>query len=647
MSRPIRFTFILALMAAATVLAAAGGWRYARASAPVSGPIILISIDTLRADHLPAYGYRQVKTPALDSLAADGVVFERAYAHAPLTLPSHATLLTGRLPFETGVRDEAAALKSGERGLPQMLRDRGYATAGIVSTSLLRADTGIAQGFAAFDDDIAAAPLGRVGVERVRDGGQSETLAEKWLEGPGRSRAFLFLQLNEPHAPYAPPERFARFAPYDAEIAYADEIVGRLIRYLKSHQLYDRSTIILLSDHGEGLGDHGEQEHGLLLHDETIRVPLVIKPEGNAGAGRRVREIVQIVDIAPTVLDLVKAPRASGLRGRSLKPLLEGSGALPPVVVYSEALYAKNRFGWSELTATIDERGLVVRAGAGPDEPLVDPRDKVELVETYRRALARAADRQWPETVALFQEIVRAEPEMADMWTQLAAYASLVGRYDLAVDAYKRVIDLDSSSSGAYLGAAAALARQQKLRDAATQAAIAADLAADPRSSADAHELLARIAASRHDADAAKAEAARAQRADPKRPVSAFITGRLLYDQGRYEAALTPFEAALALQRESHATIADLHYLAGDAYARLDRAQDAEAQLAAEIQDFPENVRARGALAALYRSTDRADAADRAIDEMTRVMPTPESYQIAARLWTQSGNRRQADAVRA
>jgi hypothetical protein len=162
-SRPFRFTFILVLVATATVLAAAGGWRYARASAPVSGPIILISIDTLRADHLTAYGYGRLKTPAIDMLAADGVVFERAYAHAPQTLPSHAALLTGRLPFETGVRDDTDALKSGERLLPQMLRDRGYATAGIVSTSLLRADTGIAQGFASFDDDMPAPPVARVG----------------------------------------------------------------------------------------------------------------------------------------------------------------------------------------------------------------------------------------------------------------------------------------------------------------------------------------------------------------------------------------------------------------------------------------------------------------------------------------------------
>src|SRR5207245_828921 len=116
------------------------------------------------------------------------------------------------------------------------------------------------------------------------------------------------------------PERFAALAPYDGAVAYSDEIVGRLVHYLKSHQLYDRSTIVLLSDHGEGLGDHGEQEHGLFLYEEDVHVPLVIKPEGNAGAGRRVADLVQHIDLVPTILDLVKAPVPGSLRGRSLKP---------------------------------------------------------------------------------------------------------------------------------------------------------------------------------------------------------------------------------------------------------------------------------------------------------------------------------------
>lgn len=362
-ARPFRYTLILVSVALGTALAAVGGWRYARASAPLNGPIIVISIDTLRADHLPAYGYAKLKTSAISALAADGVVFERAYSHAPQTLPAHATLLSGRLPFETGVRDDTGfALKATERLLPEMLRDRGYTTAAVVSSFLLRKETGIGQGFDFFDGEMPPGAPEQPFSGVQRDGGESEAIAERWLATKGTSRAFLFLHLHEPHAPYAAPERFSMYAPYDAEIAYADEIVGRLVRYLKSHQLYDRSTIILLSDHGEGLGDHGEQEHGLFLYDEAVHVPLIIKQEGNVGGGRRVADVVQHLDLAPTILDLVKAPIPGNLHGRTLKPLLEGGRHLPAARVYAEALYGRYHFGWSELTAMSDGRFRFINA---------------------------------------------------------------------------------------------------------------------------------------------------------------------------------------------------------------------------------------------------------------------------------------------
>src|SRR3954462_3585384 len=205
--RPFRRTLILASVALGTALSAAGGWRYARASAPVNGPIIIISIDTLRADHLPAYGYRKIKTPAIDLLAANGVVFERAYSHAPQTLPAHTALLSGRLPFETGVRDDAGGvIKRGERLLPQLLRERGYSTGAIVSASLLGRNSGINQGFDFFDDEMPVNPEEPTAAPGERDGGDAEKIAEHWLDSAGTSRAFLFLHLNEPHRPYSPPE---------------------------------------------------------------------------------------------------------------------------------------------------------------------------------------------------------------------------------------------------------------------------------------------------------------------------------------------------------------------------------------------------------------------------------------------------------
>ena len=719
MSRPLRFTFIVFFAALGTVLAAVGGWRYARASAPVSGPIIVVSIDTLRADHLPAYGYTKVRTPAIDALAADGVVFERAYSHAPQTLPAHVALLSGQLPFETGVRDNVGfTVKRGERLLPQMLRDRGFTTGGVVSSYVLRKETGISQGFDFFDDEMPpSSPELSIG-QVQRDGVESEAIAEHWLDTIGTSRAFLFLHLYEPHKPYAPPERFADYDPYDGEIAYADEIVGRLVRYLKSHQLYDRSTVILLSDHGEGLGDHGEQEHGLFLYDEAIHVPLVVKQEGNTGSGRRVADVVQHIDLVPTILDLVKAPGSGGFRGRSLKPVLEGTGTLPAPSVYAEALYARYHFGWSELTALTDDRYRYVKApreelydlqhdahehaniaderpqarqalrraldrvAAGatipvpaevppdarerlqalgyvgaptdlsprPGELLPDPKDKREILERYRAAVDFAGQRKWPQAIALLQQILRDDPEMADVWSQLAVFATRVDRFDQAVDAYKHYIELKPHEPAAYIGAAAALLKLRKLDEARDHAQLAVDVAApaDHRARASAHEMLAKIALARHDTEAAREHAALAREADPTLPLPIYIDARLLYDQGKYADALPLFMQAIAeLRKSGTLQITELHFYAGDTLGRLERYQEAEAEFLEELKYFPHNTRARGGLAMLYQASGQPDAASRVLNDMTRGTPTPESFALAIRLHTMFGNRVQADAVRA
>jgi arylsulfatase A-like enzyme/Flp pilus assembly protein TadD len=717
-SRPFRFTFILVLAALGTALAAMGGWRYARASAPVSGPIIVISIDTLRADHLPVYGYTQGRTPAIDALAADGVVFERAYSHAPQTLPAHASLLSGRLPFETGVRDNVGfTVKSSERLLPQMLRDRGFTTGGIVSAYVLRKETGINRGFDFFDGEMPpSSPELSIG-QVQRDGGESEQIAEHWLDSIGTSRAFLFLHLYEPHKPYAPPERFAQYAPYDGEIAYTDEIVGRLVKYLKSHQLYDRSTIVLLSDHGEGLGDHGEQEHGLFVYDEAIHVPLIIKQEGNVGAGRRVADLVQHVDIVPTILELVKAPGAGGFRGRSLKPVLDGTGRLPDTSVYSEALYARYHFGWSELTALTDERyryikapreelydlqrdadertniaderpqarqalrGALDRVAAGatieapadisadarerlqalgyvgaqtdvstaPGDALADPKDKREILERYREAVDFAGQRRWPQAIVLLQQILRDDPEMADVWSQLALFATRVDRHDQAVDAYKHFIALKPQDPTAYIGAAAGLLKLRRLDEAREHAALAADVAPtdDRRSRASAHEMLAKSALARHDVDAAREEAARAREADPTLPLPIYLEGRLLYDQGKYADALPLFKQAIAeLKKSGTLQMTELHFYAGDTLGRLERYPEAEAEFIEELKFFPQNTRARGGLAMLYQASGKTDAAAKVLSDMLRVTPTPEAYALAARLHTMFGDRQQADRIR-
>lgn len=455
MARSARHTFILVVVTLSGCLAAFGGWRFAKASAPVNGPIVLISVDALRADRLPAYGYADGRTPAIDALAADGIVFERAYAHVAETLPAHAALLTGRLPFETGVRDAVGArLPDSARTIAELLRDRGYATGGIVSSFLLRKETGIARGFSFFDAELPAPQASAPDAWLMRDGADSEKVAENWLDSIGTSRAFLFLHIAEPHAPYLAPERFTGLAPYDAEVAYADEIVGRLVRYLKTHQLYDRSTILLVSDHGEGLGDHGEQTHGFLTSLSALRVPLIIKQPGGDGGKRRVSVPVQQIDLVPTILDLAKAPGAGGLRGRSLTPLF-GDGSIASTPIYAESLYGAYRFGWSPVRSLIDGQYQLVShggtdqlfdldAGAGAAEDLAGERAdvraamKARLEEFSARETPLAAvpvtptDRERYEVLGYVGVPGSARPADADP-PELAAQLAFVERYRSAV----------------------------------------------------------------------------------------------------------------------------------------------------------------------------------------------------------------------
>ena len=363
--RPARVSrLLLAGLAVAAVLGGLAAWRLLAPAGRGRGPIVLVSVDTLRADRLPAYGYSRVRTPAIDALAADGVVFERAYAHSPQTLPSHASILTGRLPFETGVRDNVGfTLPAGQPTLAELLRARGMATAGVVSAFVLRKESGINRGFDYFDDQLPPTapdkPMGQV----QRDGEASLAAALRWMEGR-QTPFFLFFHIYEPHTPYAPPARFAQYEPYDGEVAWSDEIVGRLMSWLKDHGLYDNATVVFLSDHGEGLGDHGEKEHGLFLYDATIRVPLIVKLPGGTGAGRRVTAPVQHIDLVPTLLAEAGVAVPSGLRGRNLLPLLQRPGAPSPADagLYAESFYGRYHFGWSELYALTDARYRYVKA---------------------------------------------------------------------------------------------------------------------------------------------------------------------------------------------------------------------------------------------------------------------------------------------
>ena len=260
------------------------------------------------------------------------------------------------------------------------------------------------------------------------------------------------------------------------------------------------------------------------------------------------------------------------------------------------------------------------------------------------------ADRKWPEAIALLQRVLGDEPEVVQVWNELADVSLLANRYDTALDAYRHIIALEPSEPDGYLGAAEVQLKEHKLDDARARAADAADLATDRdgRARAAAHALLARIALARHYPDGAREQAALALEADPGLPMPAFIEGRILYDQGKYEGALLQFQQAVAAGRKAGATpIAELHFYTGDTLARLDRRSDAEAEFASELRLFPQNVRARAGLATLYHASGQAAAADTAITDMLRAAPTQESYALAARLLKSFGKTRQAQTIRA
>jgi choline-sulfatase len=372
---------------------------------PEDTPIVLVSIDTLRADRLPFLG-GTVDTPALSRLAAEGVTFTRAYAHTPLTLPSHATLLTGLLPAAHGMRDnvgyrlDRARVEQGELPyLPYTLRGLGYHTCAAVSSFVLDAKSGLDLGFASYDDEIEfRTRRGLGGLQRP--GAQTLAAASACLDQAGEQPPFLFLHLYEPHTPYQPPEPFAsRYAnPYDGEVAAADQIVGELLADLERRGLYERALIIVVSDHGEGLGDHGEIEHGVLLHVEAIHVPLLVRLPGRGLAGTRVNATAGLFDVVPTVLALLgqplelAPPGGERLPGVPLLSLVGHDAATTEATsraIYAETFYPRLHFGWSDLASLIDARHHLID-GPAPElyDVVADPRETRNILREERRVYA-------------------------------------------------------------------------------------------------------------------------------------------------------------------------------------------------------------------------------------------------------------------
>jgi arylsulfatase A-like enzyme/tetratricopeptide (TPR) repeat protein len=654
---------------------------------PPAGPfptasIVLVSIDTLRADHLPIYGYAAGSTPAIDALAREGLVFADVYSQCPLTLPAHASMFTGLLPPHHGVRDNMGfLLDPGRRPLAARFHAAGLDTGAAVSAYVLRRATGIAEGFDAYDDAIETDRASEAMADQQRDGAAAVESLARWVEARGGRRFFAFLHLYEPHAPYTPPPQHRNHAlPYDGEIAYADELVGRFVDRLRSAGLLDRTILAVTSDHGEGLGDHGEKEHGFFVYREAVRVPLVVRLPGARRGGTRVSGIVAQVDVPATLLDLAGVA-FDGMDGASQRTAME-TGRAPNRPVYSETLFPRYHFGWSDLVAATNDHLRYIRAPrpelydvrADPGErrnliaerpaaaatmaawlertgsvgppapsavpadvrdklaalgyvgetaaraatgPLPDPKDKVAVYEAYRDATGLRRQGKDAEAVVAFERLLAGNRGMLDAREALGLTLFRLGREAEAIGALEGVVAADPRRASAHLELARIYALRGRRDKAEREAAQAADT--DP---GQAYETLAGLLVDAGRLADAVPFARRAVAADPERVAARYVLGLALQQAGRCEQALAEYRRAdEARRRQRGLVVPGLHARTGDCLARLGREAEAEAEFRREIEDVPYSADGRVGLAILYRSQGRDEAARDALAGIVTANP--------------------------
>jgi choline-sulfatase len=322
--------------------------------------VVLFTLDTTRADHLPCYGYSAVKTPNLDALASKGVVFEQCSASSPLTLPSHASIMTGMYPTYHGVRVNGnTALSDEQTTIAEVLSGQGYHCGAFIAAFVLDGRWGLKQGFQHYDDEFDLRKYKHIDLGAVqRPGNQVMDAALAWLEEEKGNPFFAWIHLYDPHAPYEPPEPYyAEYSHrgldglYSGEIAFMDEQIGRCVSWLEENDLSKNTIMVLIGDHGEGLGSHGEGTHGYFIYDYAVHVPLLIITPFPEFQGKRATSQVRAVDVFPTLLELAKIDSPSKAQGRSLLPEMFQPEKKDDDYAYGESMAPSIQFGWSSLHA--------------------------------------------------------------------------------------------------------------------------------------------------------------------------------------------------------------------------------------------------------------------------------------------------------
>lgn len=450
---------VVAMSVAALSIAAFVGWRALSGRPPHRDPglsVLLITIDTLRADALGAYGRAGAETPWIDRLAAAGVRFESAHAHNVITLPSHANLLSGQYPFRHGVRDNSGfRFPAGTPTLATLLRAKGWRTGAFVSAFPLESRFGLGSGFEVYDDHLGGAEEHTAFHVPERRGWVTVEAALHWLGEHRGERTFCFVHLYEPHFPYEPPEPFAsRFKgePYHGEVAAADAALEPLLRPLLEAGVNGRTLLVLTADHGEALGEHGELTHGVFAYEGTLRVPLIFFAPGLLSSST-VSAPVRHIDVLPTVLDTLGLTVPSELPGRSLLSLMEHPGQGGKPGSYFEALSSSLNQGWAPLHGLLDGSLKYV------DLPIpelydldADPGETRNLVATRGQDVERLrgllATQLGPDRSPIRVKEDPATLEKLHALGYLAGGAASTKQRYTAEDDPKRLIDVDTRTRG-------------------------------------------------------------------------------------------------------------------------------------------------------------------------------------------------------
>jgi arylsulfatase A-like enzyme/tetratricopeptide (TPR) repeat protein len=644
-----------------------------RLSGATSYNILLVTLDTTRADHLGCYGHQPARTPNLDRLAREGVRFARVYCPAPLTLPSHCSIMTGLDPVAHGVHNNGHDLPPGPKTLAEILKGYGYSTSAFVSSFSVDSRFGLDRGFDVYDDTFRSElPFKTLNAERRAE----ETFARfsRWLESNGENRFFSWVHYYDPHWPYDPPSPYKEeFAgrPYDGEIAYMDRYVGALLDRLREKGILERTIVVVAGDHGEGLGDKVEIGHGIFLYEETLRVPFIIYNPAVFPHSRVIESQVRLGDLAPTILEIIGLKHETvGMKGQSLVAWLRGKSRkdLDSLV---ESFYPRENFGWSEMVGLVSRRWKFIQS---PRPELYDlekdPEERMNLCETsadragelkkkLEREVLRASSGGTPasgEASTRAEDLERlrslgyvnfapARPgstfpdpkektDLLKLIQQAQAY-ELEERYAEAEQAYLEVLEDIPDSPAGYVNLAIAQALQKKF-DCALET-LNRGMSRIP----DSEILLVRLGHT-HLVTGRSREAFETMNKvlglNPRNVDALTVCAGILDSEGRKEEARTYYGRALAIEPESR--YLRMSYAGNLASSgRLREAIEVYKKL---IDDFPEEQAFYQYTGIAYSYLGEYDQAISCLERALAIRPTPVGYFNMAVAYEKSGNIREA-----